>query len=148
MVQIFFNDMQTWKSIELTHEGFPLLLRYPEKIDFDFNKALFPNLAVITHEFSKVSANGLPDPNYNDSLFHLDQDVRAAFEKKEIGQTMLIETFGGKRNYYIYIAAGIKIDEILATVLPKYPNEKLTWLVRPDSEWGFIKRYSDKYFGK
>jgi len=66
------------KSKELTHEGFPLLLRYPEKVDFDFHKDVFPNLEVITHEFSKVDSNGLPNPEYNDSLFQFDSDNYSA----------------------------------------------------------------------
>src|SRR5665213_701737 len=95
------NNTQTWKSKELSHEGFPLFLRYPEKMDFDFHKDAFPDLAVVTHELSKVNSNGLPDASYNDGLLQFDSDIRTAFEKREVGQTVLIETFAGKRNYYI-----------------------------------------------
>jgi hypothetical protein len=139
------NNTQAWKSKQLTHEGFPLLLRYPGNMDFDFHKDVFPNLAVITHEFSKVNSNGLPEAEYNDSLLQFDTDVRSAFEKREVGQTVLIETFGGKRNYYIYVGTEIDVGKIISDVSEKYPQVNISWLSRPDSEWGFIKQYSEKF---
>lgn len=139
--------MQSWKSKEITHEGFPLLLRYPENVDFDFHKDVFPNLAVITHEFSKVNSNGLPDAEYNRGLFQFDSDIRSAFEKREVGHAVLIETFAGKRNYYIYVGTETNVGEIASAVSKKYPHENLTWLTRPDPEWGFIKQYSRNFLG-
>lgn len=51
--------MLNWKSKQLSHEGFPLLLRYPEWLHADSDKALFPELAVVmrksfwTNEFKR-----------------------------------------------------------------------------------------------
>ena len=72
-------------------------------MDFDLHKKVFSVLVVVTHELSKASPNGLPDPDYNDGLLNFDADIRSAFEQKQTGQTVLIETFGGKRKYYIYV---------------------------------------------
>ena len=142
------KNMQIWKTKQTTHEGFPLFLRYPENVDFDLHKDSFPVLAVITHELAKVSPNGLPEPEYNDGLLNFDSDIRAAFERDQIGQTVLIETFAGKRKYYIYVAPEIRVDEKIAPISQRYPHERLSWSVHPDSEWNFIKSYAKEFFQK
>jgi hypothetical protein len=139
------NNLRIWKIKELIHEGSPLLLRYTEGLDVDAYKARFPELAVITHEFSKVRQNGLPDPDYNDSLFQFDSDIRSAFEKRNCGRAVLIETFSGKRHYYIYVANKIDINETLSDIRRGNPDEQLTWIVRPDPEWHFIRHYSQQF---
>ena len=139
------SDTRIWRTKEVAHEGFPLLLRYPENLNFDANKIAFPLLAVVTHEFSKVSPNGLPEPEYNDSLLSFDSDLRATLEAGQIGQTVLIETFGGKRKYYVYVAPEIHVDEKVASVSKRYPGERLSSSVHSDPEWGFIKRYAKEF---
>lgn len=136
------NDTRTWKTKQTTHEGVLLFLRYPENVDYDLHKSSFPILAVVTHELAKVSSNGLPEPDYNDSLSTFDVDVRAAFEQGQAGQTLLVETFSGKRKYYIYVVPEIQVEETIASISKRYPHERLSWWVHSDSEWGFIKRYA------
>jgi hypothetical protein len=138
------NNSNAWKSQQLSHEGFPLLIRHPEEINTESVKSLFPELAVITREFSKVSSDGLPDPDYNDKLLQFDSDIRSAFEEKNIGCAVLIETFGGKRRYYIYFGKA-DIDAALSKVRRDNPDEKLSWLTRPDPDWNFIRQYGQKF---
>ena len=139
------SDTRIWRTKQVAHEGFPLLLRYPENVNFDLNRSAFPLLAVVTHELSKVSPNGLPEPEYNDSLLSFDSDIRATLEAGQIGQTVLIETFGGKRKYYVYVASEIHIDEKVTSISKRYPGERLSWSAHPDPEWGFIKRYTKEF---
>jgi hypothetical protein len=136
--------MKKWRTKQMMHQGLPLLIRYPECCDFN-DLSRFPNLLVITHRFSEVSANGLPDPEYNEHLLSFDREIRDAVERGNQGTTALIETFGGKRHYYIYVACQNHVEEALARVLPRYPSESLTWLVRPDPDWGFWNRYSKEF---
>lgn len=137
--------MQSWKTKQITHEGLPLLLRYPEHLDFRSLQMAFPNLAVVVHNFSTVNSNGLPDPDYNDSLSRFDKKLREAFEFKHKGITVLIETFSGKRNYYIYVSIGVDMDDTISAITQDFPEEKLSWSIHPDSKWGFIDKYSKEY---
>ena len=139
------NDTRTWRTKQTTHEGLPLFIRYPENADFDLHKNSFPFLTVITHELLKVSSNGLPEPDYNDSLSNFDADVRAAFEQGQNGQTVLVETFSGKRKYYIYVAPEVHVEKTIASVSKHYPHERLSWSVHSDSDWDFIKRYAKEF---
>lgn len=134
-----------WKTKKISHKGFPLFLRYPENIDIAAYQGLFPNLAVVTHSFSEVQPNGLPEPEYNEGLINFDQEVRAAFEEINAGQTALIETFGGKRNYYIYVEDKVNVEKILSFCMKQYPKENLSWSVRLDPDWGFIKQYMKEF---
>lgn len=142
------NDTRSWKTRQITHEGFPLFLRYPENGDFDSRKSKFPILVVITHEFANVLPNGLPEPDYNDGLLQFDSDIRAEFEEGEKGQTVLIETFGGKRKYYIYLMSESQVDEKIASVAKRYPSERLAWSVHSDAEWNFIRQYTKEFLGR
>jgi hypothetical protein len=63
-----------------------------------------------------------------------------------MGVPALIETFGGKRNYYFYVAADSDVATVISAVARRYPDEHLSWTVRPDSNWSFIEKYAREYF--
>ena len=134
-----------WKTKNVMHEGYPLFLRYPAKLDYTSKCTTFPQLAVVTHHFSKVTGNGLPDADYNDALFAFDTDLRDAFENTGAGHTVLVESFAGKRNYYIYVSPDVAMTGILSGIATRYPEHKITWLVRSDPTWGFIQEYAKEY---
>ena len=70
----------SWLTTEKTYEGFPLMLRRPVNLDTDSLRPLYPTLAVVTHEFTKRRPNGLPEPDYNESLFDMDCALVEAFD--------------------------------------------------------------------
>ena len=142
----FMSIEYSWVSIELTYEGFPLFLRRSVNLDTDSLQALFSNLAVLTHKFSKREPNGLPEADYNDSLFDFDREIVGAMNSDGKGVPVLIETFGGKRNYYFYVAADANVEELFLAISRRHPNKKLTWSVRPDATWSFIKKYTKEFF--
>ena len=63
----------------------------------------------------------------------MDQDLVTAFDLDQNGVLVLVETFGGKRHYYFYVAS-------------RYANERLSWKTRNDPEWGFIQGYATDFF--
>jgi hypothetical protein len=139
------NEFMEWKTRQLTLEGLPLFLRYPEGIDIDLYRSKFPKLLVVTHEFSKVKPNGLPDPDYNDALMQFDKDIRQAFEGAGTGLTVLIETFGGKRKYYIYAEESVTGSEALSSLSRSSPHERLSCSVHRDETWSFLAGYSKEF---
>jgi hypothetical protein len=82
-----------WKTANVTHEGYPLLLRCPRRIPLE-HQADFPRLVVITHHLDDVTGSGLPDSSYNDRLSEFDHAVIEAFAQDDNGLTVLVETFG------------------------------------------------------
>jgi hypothetical protein len=133
----------SWKTAKLVHEGFPLFLRYLEDLNIDDLRARFQTLAVITHHLSQVTSNGLPDADYNDGLHQFDLDVQGVFEST--GVTCLIETFAGKRIYYVYVEEGTDVEKALEKVVRSYPKEKLSTTIRPDPGWSFVSNYRKQY---
>jgi len=138
--------MRSWLTAEKTYEGFPLFLRRPTDLDVDSLRPSFPILAVVTHKFAKRKPNGLPEPEYNDSLAEMDQELVTAFDADRMGVPALVETFGGERNYYFYVAADTDVPSAISAVASRYPKEQLSWLVRSDPKWGFIERYARDHF--
>jgi hypothetical protein len=136
-----------WKSKQVTNEGLPLFLRYLEKLDVDSFKTTFPKLVVVRHQLSKVSPNGLPEADYNESLFEFYESIRDLFEMSRHGITVLVETFAGKRNYYIYADSKKNVTEIVASLKNAFPQENLSWTIHSDPEWGFIAKYSKDFLG-
>jgi len=132
--------MISWRTKQTTHDGLPLFIRYHERFEPDARR-LYTKLVVITHHFSHVQANGLPEADYNDGLLSFDCDIRAAAESDRLGVTVLIETFAGKRHYYIYVAAKNEIERVLSDFARRYRSERITWSVRQDPDWGFFDRY-------
>jgi hypothetical protein len=135
---------RAWKTGSASHEGFPLLLRTPCGLDYDVLSRKFPNLLVVRHKLSKVQPSGLPEPDYNDSLADLDHHLINLPEALDRGISVLVETFGGKRNHY-YIADESDIDARETLTRLQFPGQALTWDLRDDPEWGFIRRYAKEY---
>src|SRR4051812_27163793 len=131
--------MRNWITDEKTYEGFPLFLRRPVDFDVEVLRPSFPALVVVTHEFAKRRPDGLPDPNYNDGLVEMDYELVNAFDVDRMGVPVLVETFGGKRHYYFYVAVDTDAPATISAIAHRYPNEKLSWSVRPDSEWSYNK---------
>jgi hypothetical protein len=138
--------MLTWATAQKEHEGFPLMLRRPTNIDVDLLRPTHSTLAVVTHEFTKRWPNGLPEPDYNETLFEMDIELVQAFDTDQIGVPVLVETFGGKRHYYFYVTADTDVSAIISAVARRYGSERLSWTVRPDAQWGFFERYAKEYF--
>jgi hypothetical protein len=136
--------MGSWLTIEKVHEGFPLLLRRQTHLDVDSLRLSFPTLVVVTHEFAKSNSNGLPDPDYNDGLAGLDQDLVAAFG--DMGVPVLVETFGGKRTYYFYVSADVDAPAVISSIAKRYPAEQVSWRVGSDPAWSFIRKFSSTLF--
>jgi hypothetical protein len=138
--------MTTWLTAEKTYEGFPLFLRRPADIDVEALRPSFPALAIATHEFTKRKPDGLPEPDYNHGLAGMDHELIVAFDVDRMGVPVLVETFGGKRHYYFYVAADTDVPAVISAVASRYPKERLSWTVRPDPKWGFIEKYAREHF--
>jgi hypothetical protein len=143
---LLFSAMLNWLSTEKTYEGFPLMLRRPTNLDTHKLRPDFPLLASVTHLFSEQWPNGLPKPDYNGSLAEMDHEIIVAFDVDRIGTPALVETYGGKRNYYFYVATDADVPAVLSAIADRYPKERLSWSVRPDPEWIFIRGYAKDYF--
>jgi len=138
--------MLSWATAQTEYEGFPLMLRRTTNIDVDALRPSYPTLAIVTHEFTKRKPNGLPEPDYNESLFEMDIELVRAFDVHRMGVPVLVETFGGKRNYYFYVTADTDVPAIISDVSRRYPSERLSWTVRPDPQWGLLEKYAKEYF--
>jgi hypothetical protein len=139
--------MRSWLTAEKSYEGFPLFLRRPADFDVDSLRPNFPSLAIVTHKFTKRQPNGLPDLDYNHGLATMDHELIGAFDVDRMGVPALVETFGGERNYYFYVATGADVGSTISAITQRYPGEHLSWSVRPDPKWDFIQRYAKEHFG-
>jgi hypothetical protein len=138
--------MRKWLLAEKTYEGFPLFLRRPADFDVDALRPLFPTLVIVTHKFAKRKPDGLPESGYNHGLAGMDHELVAAFDVDQMGVPSLVETFGGERNYYFYVADDTDVPAVISPIVNRYPGEKVSWSTRPDPQWIFITRYAKEYF--
>jgi hypothetical protein len=138
--------MRKWLIAEKTYEGFPLFLRRPDGLDVDLLRPALPNLAIVKHKFTKRKPNGLPDDDYNHGLAEMDHVLVSAFDVDQMGVPALVETFGGERNYYFYVASDADVTETISKIASRYPAEQISWSVRPDRDWAFIETYAREHF--
>jgi hypothetical protein len=140
------HQMLTWATAQLEYEGFPLMLRRPTNLDIKSLRPSRPSLVVVTHKFTRRKPNGLPEPDYNKTLFDMDIGLVSAFNVDQMGVPVLVETFGGKRHYYFYVTVDTDVTQTLSEIANRFPNEQLSWTVKPDPSWGFLERYAKQYF--
>jgi hypothetical protein len=134
-----------WYSGQRDHEGFPLQLRFPEKPDFDALQTVYPDLLTLTHVFSHVLPSGMPEADYNDSLAGFDHDAVVAFDEGRHGLAVLVETFGGRRTYYLYISKDAPVEAVKSRFASDYPEHELKWKIHEDPDWRFIRRYAKEF---
>jgi len=137
---------QEWLTGQADYEGLPLLLRRPKDVDYDLLKETLPNLVVVTHHLEKTKSNGLPEDEYNAGLADFDDEVVSYFRNRKQGTTVLVETFSGNRKYYIYVAPDADIDKAKAHFKQNYSTHNLSWLIKNDPDWKFIKSYAKEFF--
>ena len=137
----------TWSTSEIEHEGFPLLLRRPDHTNIWQFKETFPQLISVEHHLEKTTDNGLPDHGYNKTLLDFDSYMCDLFAKSSNGIIFLIETFGGKRNYYYYTRSDYDIDPRLQEAKKQF-NVRLSSWQKLDEGWGFLASYPIDVFQK
>ena len=146
IVWLEIRGQRLWVLSQHSYEGFPLFLRHVERLPFPSRRAELPSLAIITHTFAMRLANGLPDPDYNDTLVDFDLTLIDAMKDDGVGSPVLIETFGGKRIYYYYVTDEVAAQIRFWAIRRRFTEEELAFECRPDPEWGFIHSYAKDYF--
>ena len=135
----------TWSTSEIEYEGFPLLLRKPDHFNIGLFRDRFTRLVTIVHSLEKVSSDGLPDRNYNNTLKDFDHYMCSLLEGTNDGIIFLIETFAGKRNYYYYTLPLFDINPLIERG-KKIFKVSLQVTVKEDFGWGFLKEYPVQLF--
>lgn len=134
-----------WKFCKFEYEGFPLLLRLPVGLNYNELSRLYTLLISVEHHLSKVTGNGLPNKEYNETLIDFDEYVINSLELRNEGICVLVETFGGNRTYYMYAKDSTEIDKIEEDLKTKYPEHKVELEMKTDKDWSFIKRYANEW---
>ena len=130
-----------WNSLDTISDGFPLYLRKPEYENVWAYQNNFTELFCITHKLEKVKQNGLPEQEYNRSLSDFDHHLCELFNKNKQGIIVLIETYGGERNYWYYIKLNTEYISNIDLVKHKYPQQSIEIWSKKDTDWGFLKTY-------
>jgi hypothetical protein len=130
-----------WLTAMTQYEGFPLALRGRPNANGDANRETYRHLGVVCHRLAQVCENGLPEHQYNDSLEDFDLAVQEAMEGVGVGLVVLIETFGGKRNYYAYVNVEDEFRARIASLAERFPMHQLSVECRADGAWRFYERY-------
>jgi hypothetical protein len=137
-----------WHTFDTIYDGLPLYIRRPDIQNIKQYQARYSNLLCVTQKFDKVKSNGLPESDYNKTLEDFDGEICDLFEFSTEGIIFLIETFGGERYYWFYIKADCEFESKFGELQKKYPEHKLDFTLKNDSEWGFIKDYPFEIYNK
>jgi hypothetical protein len=68
------------------------------------------------------------------------------FDQRGNGVCVLIETYGGERNYYYYVIPNADVSALLDPILRRYSMEKLEISTKSDPEWNFFQKYAKDFF--
>jgi hypothetical protein len=148
MFSLDSHSSKPWESLERVHEGFPLYLRRPLGLDFEALSPRFPIRLTVTHALSFRRFDGLPQATYNRGLEQFDSDVVSYFTKGGEGQVVLVETFGGERNYYFYVSSSVDAGVVLADLRARFPGYILEVATNVDPNWAFITWYAKEHLGE
>jgi len=118
-------------SLRREYRGFGLYLRYPASLDVKTHQSKLPVRLAITHTFSFRRFDGAPEPRYNETLEEFDTYLTGFFRDSARGQIVLVETFGGKRNYYFYLADAADGEQLLNKLRARFPGHRVEATVKP-----------------
>ncbi|MGY0800143.1 DUF695 domain-containing protein [Lysobacter sp. A286] len=135
---------RAWLTANSEHEGFPIYFRRPDLrvADFEALRPKYPAILVVTHQLAQVKSNGLPEAGYNDSLAPLDSALVTPFQDEADGLIALVETFAGKRTYYVYLVPSFEVDVFMSSILTRFPQESLSWKRHEDPNWRLLNGYA------
>ncbi|PUA27397.1 MAG: hypothetical protein B0W54_12500 [Cellvibrio sp. 79] len=138
------NAERTWHTAEAEYDSLPILFRKPyiKVSEFSYLSKDYPVLLILKHHLQVVKSDGLPEGGYNQSLEEFDLSITAPFKIDTNGIVGLIETYAGKRTYYIYITEFFKVSEFVETLRNRFPGENCTVEVEPDSTWRLLNGYA------
>ncbi|EAR09234.1 DUF695 domain-containing protein [Reinekea blandensis] len=140
-----FASGKSWESMSFEYEGYPLYLRIPIGQDYENLSESYSKHISITHHLEKVLSNGLPENEYNESLIDFDSQVTSVLENTELGVTVLVETFGGRRTYYMYSVSSLSVEHFKNELSNKFPEYSIDVHSYSDEDWSFIKQYSEEW---
>lgn len=129
-----------WLTSEMEYEEIPLYLRKPVYQDIWAYQKTYTQLVCISHSLDSVNSNGLPTPDYNESLIDFDGEVVDLFNDKE-GIIFLVETYGGSRNYWFYTSPLADYTAKFNNLQEQHKDKTLEVTARVDSNWEFINDY-------
>ncbi|GHT87059.1 hypothetical protein AGMMS49960_02410 [Betaproteobacteria bacterium] len=135
---------RTWLNASTKHEGFPIYFRRPDirVSEFEGLRPQYPVLLAIKHQLSHVKDNGLPVAAYNKLLAPLDAALVEPFRDESDGLVALVETFAGKRTYYIYLAPTFDAQQFMSSIASKFQQESISWKLHDDPTWRLFNGYA------
>ena len=139
------EEERPWYTATCDYEGVPLYLRYPNGLDYDDLGENYPQLIIVTHVLSEVTNNGLPTGEYNESLLSFDNHLVDVLENSSAGFTVLVETFGGKRTYYMNAKDDFPHSLLESMFEGSYSMHEITVESVSDDNGSFIKKYSKEW---
>lgn len=57
----------------------------------------------------------------------------------------LVETFAGKRTYYIYLEAEFDVPSLMTDVEASFPQEDISWKIHNDPTWRLFNGYAGDF---
>jgi hypothetical protein len=141
------QTQRTWLTANTQHEGFPIYFRRPDVrvAEFEAIRPNYPALLAVKQQLARVEDNGLPEADYNDSLAPLDSALTSPFRDETDGFVALVETFAGKRTYYIYLTESFDAESFMASVSAGFPKEQLSWKRHDDPAWRLFNGYATDF---
>jgi hypothetical protein len=138
------QKLRTWLTANAEQEGLPIYSRRPDVrvAEFEVLRPKYPALLAVKHQLAQVKGNGLPEPSYNDSLESLDSALVEPFEDEVSGLVAVVETFAGKRTYYIYVTPSFGADHFMSVIAARFPHENLSWKLHQDPAWRLFNGYA------
>jgi hypothetical protein len=135
---------RTWLTANTEYEGFPIYFRRPDvKVaEFATLQPRYPRLLIVTHVLKHVKDNGLPRSDYNASLESFDMSLTSPFNDEANGVIALIETYAGKRTYYVYIDPLFDADALIRHAKDRFPQESFSCSVEEDRGWRLFRGYA------
>jgi len=133
-----------WLNATVQYQGFPLALRVRPGAGTPEQRARLSVLAIVTHRFAHVRADGMPEPDYNYGLAELDGAIINALET-DGGVVVVIDTRGGRRNYYAYTTASAASDAAWTAARAAHPGHALELERRGDAAWSLFADYRRRF---
>jgi 4-hydroxyphenylpyruvate dioxygenase-like putative hemolysin len=136
------NGMENpaWLTTMREYNGQPMAIRLRPIPATESARETCGHLLVITQEMAHVRADGMPEPDYNDSLFQFDGELIRELECN--GLVVLVETYAGKRIYYAYVIDEVSSKERAISVLTTFGHlSEASFRGGADPDWKFYTRY-------
>lgn len=128
-------NVDSWTAAEGRIDGRPSLLRFRPGLAHYLGDARFTRRLHVTWTYEDDGSSGMPSDRNSADMKVLEDRLVSALEAAHAGVLAFVFTYGGNREWHIYVNDSVELGEVINEALADLPRLPIEMAIEDDPEW-------------